>query len=174
MKTYMEVTTSLCISRVIRMEFSPQQQTPRWLTNKANWELFSEETQCITEVPDCSPLDYYNQITEKIIQGAEKSIPKSNGFFKVAPVPWWNPTCENLKKERLKAQRKMIRHPTVTNRSNYKRMRAKFQRAQKDTQASSWKNYVSTINSRTESAKVWKRWPRLKVITSPNHLPPLR
>ena len=98
---------------LIRSEFSPQHQTPRWLINKANWEVFSEETQSITEIPDCSPLDYYNQVTEKIIEGAEKSIPKSDGFFKVAPVPWWNSTCENLKKERIRAQRKMIKHPTM-------------------------------------------------------------
>ena len=159
---------------LIRMEFSPQQQTPRWLINKANWELFSEETQCITEVPDCSPLDYYNQITEKIIQGAEKSIPKSDGYFKVAPVPWWNPTCKNLKKERLKAQRKMLKHPTVTNRSNYKRLRAKFQRAQKDAQASSWKNYVSTVNSRTESAKLWKKVAKIKGNHQPKPPPTLK
>ena len=126
------------------------------------------------EIPYCSPLDYFNQVTEKIIEGAEKSIPKSDGFFKVAPVPWWNSTCENLKKERLRAQRKMMRHPTVTNRSNYKRLRAKFQRAQKDAQASSWKNYVSTINSRTESAKVWKKVAKIKGNHQPKPPPTLK
>ena len=75
-------------------------------------------TQCITKIPDSPQLEYYNQVTEKIIQGAKESIPKSDGYLKLGPVPWWNATCANLKRECIKAQKKKASHPTVTNKGN--------------------------------------------------------
>ena len=157
-----------------RTQYSPQHQVPRWQINKANWELYSELTQCITEIPDSPPLEYYDLITEKIVWGAKESIPKTDGYFKLGPVPWWNANCANLKRERKRAQKKMMRHPTVTNKTNYKRLRAQFQRAQKDAQATSWKNYVSSVNSKTECAKVWKRVAKIKGTHRPKPPPTLK
>ena len=37
-----------------------------------------------------------------------------------------------------------------------------FQRAQKDSQNFSWKKYVSTLNSNTEDAEVWKKVDEIK------------
>ena len=145
-----------------KAEYLPQQGVPRWLINRANWERFSEVTQSITDIPDCEPREFYNKVTNKIIEGATETIPKSDGYYKLRPVPWWNTDCANLKKERLKAQKIMQRRPTTANRTNYKRIRALFQRAQKDAQAASWKKYVSTVNSTTESGKVWKRINKIK------------
>ena len=157
-----------------QIEYLPQYQTPRWITKRANWELFSEITETITEIPECEPLEFYNRVTDKIIEGADKAIPKSDGYYKLSPVPWWNEHCSNLKKERLRAQKKMQRSPTIANRTNYKRIRALFQRAQKDAQASSWKKYVSTVNSTTESSKVWKKVNKIKGKYSPKPPPTLK
>lgn len=147
---------------LMRAEYSPQHHVPRWLVDKANWDQFSELTQNICELPDSEPIEYYEKITENIIKSASETIPKSDGYFKHGPVPWWNANCANLKRERMKAQKQMHRHPTITNRTNYKRIRALFQRAQKDSQAASWKKYVSSVNSSTESGKVWKRVAKIK------------
>ena len=157
-----------------KANYSPQHHVPRWLINKANWEHFSEATQKMTEIPDCEPLEYYNKVTETIIEGAIEAIPKSDGYYKLSPVPWWNANCSNLKKERLRAQKQMQRRPTVANRTNYKRIRAMFQRAQKDAQASSWKKYVSTVNSTTESGRVWKKINKIKGKHSPKPPPTLK
>ena len=92
----------------------------------------------------------------------------------MAPVPWWNANCANLKKERLKAQKQANRHPTVSNKIKYKRLRAMFQRAQKDSQNSSWKKYVSTLNSSIEDAKVWKKVDKIKGKYQPKPPPTLK
>ena len=91
----------------------------------------------------------------------------------MAPVPWWNANCANLKKERLKAQKQANRHPTVSNKIKYKRLRAMFQRAQKDSQ-NSWNKYVSTLNSSTKDAKVWKKVDKIKGKCQPKPPPTLK
>ena len=139
--------------------------------DKANWDQFTEITEQIVDIPDSEPLEFYGQIIGKIAEGATKSIPKSDGYYKVAPVPWWNANCANLKKERLKAQKQTNRRPTVSNKIKYKRLCAVFQRAQKDSQNSSWKKYVSTLNSNTEDTKVWKKVDKIKGKHQPK--PPL-
>ena len=112
--------------------------------DKANWDQFTEITEQIAGIPGSEPLEFYGQIIGKTTEGTIKSIPKSDGYYKVAPVPWCNVNCANLKKERLKC------------------LRAMFQRAQKDSQNSSWKKYVSTLNSNTEDAKVWKKVDKIQ------------
>ena len=108
-------------------------------------------------------MEFYGQIIGKITEGATKSIRKSDGYYKVAPVPWWNAHCANLKKERLKAQEQT----DVL-------VRAMFQRAQKDSQNSSWKKYISTLNSNTEDAKVWKKVDKIKGKYQPKPPPTLK
>ena len=92
----------------------------------------------------------------------------------MAPVLWWNANCANLKKERLKAQKQTNRRPTVSNKIEYKRLRAMFQWAQKDSQNSSWKKYVSTLNNNTEDAKVWKKVDKIKGKYQPKPPPTLK
>ena len=49
-----------------------------------------------------------------------------------------------------------------------------FQRAQKDSQNSSWKKYVSTLNSNTEDTKVWKKVDKIKGKYQPKPPPTLK
>ena len=63
-----------------KIGYSPQHHVPRWLIKKANWEHFSEVTQSRGEIPDCEPLEYYNRVTDNIIEGATEDIPKSDGI----------------------------------------------------------------------------------------------
>ena len=154
-------------------EYIPQHQVPRWIIGKANWDQFTEITEQIAGIPDSEPLEFYGQIIGKITEGATKSILKSDGYYKVAPVPW-NANCANLKKERLKAQKQANRHPTVSNKIKYKRLRAMFQRAQKDSQNSFWKKYVSTLNSSIKDAKVWKKVDKIKGKYQPKPPPTLK
>ena len=49
-----------------------------------------------------------------------------------------------------------------------------FQRAQKDSQNSSWKKHVSTLNSNTEDAKVWKKVNKIKGKYQPKPPPTLK
>ncbi|MEL6605957.1 MAG: reverse transcriptase domain-containing protein [Cyanobacteria bacterium J06614_10] len=153
------------------VDFLPQHHVPRWIKKKADWEEFSHEADTICSLRLCEAEEFYNKVEEKIRSAALKAIPKSDGYYKNSPVPWWNSTCENLKKERLRAQNLMTRHHTITNRINYKKHRSLFQRTQKDAQRSSWKTYVSTINFKTEESKVWRRIDKIKGKHCPKPLP---
>ena len=154
--------------------YIPQHQTPRWINRKADWKRFSAITEEICNVPEAEPIEYYGCISDLISKGATKSIPKSDGYYRVCPVPWWNANCENLKKERQKAQKQMMLCPTTTNRVRYKKMRGKFQRTQKDAQKSSWIEYVSTVNSATVQSKVWKRIDKIRGKHRPRPPPTLK
>ena len=92
----------------------------------------------------------------------------------MASVPWWNANCANLKKEHLKAQKQANRRHTVSNKIKYKRLRAMFQRMQKESQNYSWRKYVSTLNSNTEDAKVWKKVDKIKGKYQPKPPPTLK
>ena len=154
--------------------YIPQHQTPRWIKEKANWSQFTTIASKMGEVPDAEPKDYYNAI-EAIIHGsATETIPKTDGFFKIRPVPWWNQNCEHLKRERIRAQKRMMQHPTVTNRVHYKKLRGLFQRAVKDSQKTSWRKYVTTVNSQTEYGKVWKKIDKIKGKFRPKPAPILK
>ena len=123
---------------------------------------------------ESEPLEFYGQIIGKITEGTTKSIPKSDGYYKVAPVPWWNANCANLKKDCLKAQKQTNRRPMVSNKIKYKHLLAMFQRTQKDSQISSWRKNVFTLNSSTEDAKVWKKVDKIKGKYQPNPAPTLK
>ena len=87
------------------VEFMPQHGPPRWLTGRARWNDFTRITNQREQIMENDPLTLYAKITDKIKEGAKASIPKSDGYYKLCPVPWWNEKCENIKKERNRAQR---------------------------------------------------------------------
>ncbi|MEL7196391.1 MAG: endonuclease/exonuclease/phosphatase family protein [Bacteroidota bacterium] len=151
------------------VDFLPQHHVPRWIKKKADWEEFSHEADTICSLRLCEAEEFYNKVEEKIRSAALKAIPKSDGYYKNSPVPWWNSTCENLKKERLRAQNLMTRHHTITNRINYKKHRSLFQRTQKDAQRSSWKTYVSLSTSKQKKVKSGEGSTRLKENIAQSH-----
>jgi len=104
------------------MEYLPQSSTPRWITGKANWNQFSEMAGSIEDIPESDPLSFYNRVVEEIAKAASASIPRSDGFYKQCPVPWWNKKCDASKKNRNRAQKQLCKHPSITNKMNYKRM----------------------------------------------------
>lgn len=152
-------------------EFLPLHHTPRWIIKKANWEDFQIKSESLCEVPIYEACESYDKMSEEIIKSAVETIPKSDGYYKASPVPWWNPTCQSLKKERLKHQKEMIKHPTISNKINYKKYRGKFQRAQKEAQKTSWKTYASSVNTKTEEGKVWRKIDKIKGKHCPKPLP---
>ena len=76
--------------------YLPQHQTPRWIKEKADWQHFSTFTEEICNLQEDEPKNYYGRIADIISKGAAESIPKSDGYYKMCPVPWWNAKCENI------------------------------------------------------------------------------
>ena len=155
-------------------EYTPSQDAPRWLFKKANWELFSSLTESISDLPIVEPVAYMESILDKIREAAEESIPKSDRYYKTCPVPWWSNRCEMIKRERNKAEKRMLRNPTMANKMEYKRLRGITKRIFKDAKTTSWKSYVSSLNSNADSSSVWKKVNKIKGKYSPRQAPSLK
>ena len=143
-------------------EYLPQQGIPKWLQNQAKWTRFTELTDQVELAANDDPLNNINSILETIIESATATIPKSDGYLQVGPVPWWNDDCKNIRRARNKAQKQMARYPTISNRIEYKKLRGKSQKIQKNAKATSWRSYVSSVNSNTKCNKVWRKVDKIK------------
>ena len=110
------------------VEYLPQHSPPRWITGRANWEEYKRLADELHQIPDSSPLQFYDEVANKIREAAKATIPRSDGYYKLCPVPWWNNNCKHSKKERNRAQRQMTRLGTLASRVNYKRAKGVHQR----------------------------------------------
>ncbi len=86
------------------------------------------------------------------------SVPKTSSNFPMRPVPWWTPECTAAVKEKRAAFSRLRRHRVDPHRL-YAFRRAHFhaRRVFKETRRTSWKSFVSSINSRTSLTQVWNR-----------------
>ena len=93
--------------------------------------------------------------TSTLINIAEESIPKSSTSTKWVKKPWFTDDCKEAVKQCRAALRHFNDRPTTDNLNNYRIFRAKARRAIKESKRTSWRNYVSTLSSRTSIKKVW-------------------
>ena len=107
---------------------------------------------------DC-PVELF---TEKITAAAREAIPPYRGGKNLPRVPWFNEECKLAILDRKRAQRKYFKHPILLNFINFKKAKAKSKFIIKQSKASSWRQYVSTINSITSTKSVWKKIRKIK------------
>lgn len=105
-------------------------------------------------------------MTENLLQAARATIPTYKNKKKLPRVPWFNNDCKKEIQNRKKAQRKFFANPTLENFINYKKAKAHSKRIIKLSKSTSWKNYVSGINSNTSIKTVWKKIRKIKGKTS--------
>ena len=129
---------------------------PRWNFKKANWGSF--KIQCRNEINEElleNQEDKIKVITEKILEIAADNIPKTSPFHNKHSKPWFDDECKAAKRERNKANRLNRRYPCLDNAIKAKVANARARRTFKRKKRESWRNYVSSINSRTPTSKVW-------------------
>ena len=135
---------------------------PRYNFKKANWNLFSDLCSRSIDLKilesDC-PVELF---TEKITAAAREAIPPYRGGKNLPRVPWFTEECKQAILDRKRAQRKYFKHPTLLNFINLKKTKAKSKFTIKQSKASSWRHYVSMINSHTSIKSVWKKIRKIK------------
>ena len=134
------------------IESNPEEHHPRW--NKANWGTFSllcEETITPDLFKTANDIECF---TKTLIHIAEKCIQKISTNYK-RNTPWFNEEVKTAIKKRKSALRTFNKSPTKENLIYTKEMRAKARKTIKTAKRTSWKQYVSKLNSRTPSKKVW-------------------
>ena len=88
---------------------------------------------------------------------AEKSISKTSAVPKRFDKPCFTDTCKDVTKERSRALQRFKCEPTMDNLDDYRIARAKARRDIRHSKKTSWRNYISKINSKTSVKSVWNR-----------------
>src|SRR5210317_1236250 len=83
------------------------------------------------------------------------TILKTATISKTKNKPWWNEASQKALDERKRSLRKFQKYPTAGNLDNYKRQYAKARRVMRNSMRTSWRDYVSGLNTRTPIKKAW-------------------
>ena len=137
------------------------------MEHKADWNLFKERTSLVNgdDLAEHSTVDdLVSLFNNHIRNAADAAIPKSSGVPKPQRVPWWNQECSEAIRNRKKAQRKYQRSLLIVDGISYKRCKALAKNVLNKAKKTSWKNYVSSINSNTPMSKIWKRIRKIRGI----------
>ena len=101
---------------------------------------------------------------------AEETIPKTSAVPKRFNKPWFSDICKDAIKERNRALERFKREPTEGNLNAYRIARAKARRDVRFSKKTSWRNYVSKLNSQTSVKSVWNRIRKIKGKESSNSI----
>ena len=142
----------------IKQDIPVTQEIPvRFNFKKANWENFKQE--CKNKL-NTSKIIRIEEFTETLLSIAESHIPKTSPKPR-KNKPWFNEDCKLAIKNKNKALRKFISHPSNENLKNFKIARAKSRRTIRESKRNSFKNYASKINNSTPISKVFKMIKKL-------------
>ena len=139
------------------------ERVQRWKLAKANWDQFQHlcstrlHQPAIADADD--PMSLFTSILNDI---AEETIPKTSAVPKRFNKPWFSDICKDVIKERNRALERFKREPTEGNLNSYRIVRAKARRDIRHSTKTSWKNYVSKMNSQTSVKSVWNRIRKIK------------
>lgn len=133
----------------------------KWHFKDANWDLY-RQTLDFSAVYSSQSVDItLDHIVQNIISAATIAIPHTqttllNGHFRHR-VPWWNKKCSTLIKEKHKLFNRCRRYPTNENLTLFKIARAKVRREVIRSKKESWRNFISTICSKTPASILWNK-----------------
>ena len=141
------------------------ERVQRWKLAKANWDEFQH--LCSTRLHQSAIADADDSIFKDI---AEKTIPKTSAVPKRFNKPWFSDICKDAIKERNRALERFKREPTEGNLNAYRIARAKARRDVRLSKKTSWRNYVSKLNSQASVKSVWNRIRKIKIKESSNSI----
>ena len=150
----------------------PLDMPARFNYNKADWSLYEALTSVGAEhsLDESAGVDaLLDYIEDVIMTAASTAIPLKGNSTKI-PVPWFNDDCKLVKRERRRAQKAYQRRPTLFNRIAFLRCRARCRFIFEQTRKAQWRQYLSTINSRTSLHEIWKKVSKLsgKFVRTPH------
>lgn len=129
---------------------------PRWIPDKADWESYKAETE-VEGVEEFQTIQEFAAYFEGLVMdAASKTVPKSKGTGKRKSPPWWSGKCWIAVKKRKAAFRRYRKVATPRNFSCFSKARANVKRVIKACKKESWQKFISSINSKSKSADVWR------------------
>lgn len=101
-------------------------------------------------------------VTDRIINAASASIPQTSENLPKRCKPWWTKDCSVALKRQNRAWGTFCRYPTVWNKIEFKKCKAKARWTRKRAKKSSWMKYVSKVNSFDTTKEVWDRMRKIR------------
>ena len=151
------------------------ERVQRWKLAKANWDQFWDQFQhlCSTRLQQSAiadaddPMSLFTSILKDI---AEETIPKTSAVPKRFNKPWFSDICKDAIKERNRALERFKREPTEGNLNAYRVARDRARRDVRLSKKTSWRNYISKLNSQASVKSVWNRIQKIKGKESTNSI----
>ena len=144
------------------------ERVQRWKLAKANWDQFQNlcstrlQQSAIADADD--PMSLFTSIFGRTLQ--KKLFLRLRRFNK----PWFSDICKDAIKERNRALERFKREPTEGNLNAYRIARAKARRDIRLGKKTSWRNYISKLNSQASVKSVWNRIRKIKGKESTNSI----
>ena len=114
--------------------------------------------------------DKMKSFTEQLVDISDENIPKSSPFRKEACKPWFNKECQDARRQRNQDAKRCRLCPDANNRMRAKISAARARRIFKKNKRQSWRNYVSKLNSKTPTTKIWNMIRKITGKNVPSHL----
>ena len=128
---------------------------PRYCLSKANWTKFEDDCLSMSREDIIERVDPMEAFTNKIISIADQTIPKTKGKSRRLKNPWFDDDCNEAKKKRVSSLKNFLKHPDKETLDRMKCFRAGARRTTKNSKRKSWRNFVSSINYKTQSKRIW-------------------
>ena len=135
----------------------------RWLYHNADWSAFQMDFDNSLEQNANYSIE---NLSNKLLEAAEKSIPRTSGNVGGKAMIWWNNTVEEAVKKRRKALRKLKKLSVEnTNRphalKDFQLVRAFARKTFCDAKTDSWKKFCESFTPNTSSKEMWENYGRL-------------
>lgn len=143
----------------INIKDAPQigERPIRYKTEKADWKKFKETTKIAEEIENEDIDVMINILENEMMIAAKNSMPTNSGSISRPPLPWWNDDVKTAILRRLRAERRHKRNKTLVNKIKYNKAKAICRHIFIKARRESWQGFVSSINERTSSHKIWKK-----------------
>lgn len=114
------------------------------------------------------------QMTNLILEVAEKCFKKTNGTVKRAPLPYWNVEIHKANKERKKAQKKYQQQSSISNKIDFQKKRAHARFVKKQARRNKWQEIFNTLNCHTPVGVMWNLVSSMKRKKKKNEIKTLK
>ena len=130
---------------------------PRWNLKRARWIEYTSKSE-IREIPQQLSVNEFNQfLTNHMLNAAQLTIPRTREAKRSRSLPFWNSECEDARRLKQRLLRRWQRTRLLCDKIDYNRAKANERRKINEASRNYWKDFVSTLNSRTPCAVVFKR-----------------
>ena len=153
----------------------PYIQAPKYIYEKANWKQFSTLAKTHRTVDSFETSEEALQyLLNTILTAADQQIPKSKCGLTRKPVPWWSAELAAAWREKKMLLKRYQQSHLEDHKIAFRRARARLWHLIKTHRNQSWRDFTSSINSKTPINKVWKKVQKIKGKYKPTPMPVLK